>query len=86
MPFSPSAQCAKNVGTVIQETGAHQVCSETNQKLELDNIVLEVLCGDWFADVECVDDSVLNVIHTKTNLLCNSPIEIPYYSAENSPI
>ncbi len=83
MPFSPSAQCAKNVGTVIQ-------CSEClkwrlmytksalkrNHKSELENILLEVLCvcGDSLADVECDDDSVLNVIYTKTNLSCNSPI------------
>ena len=39
-----------------------------------------------FGDVECDDYSVLDVIHTKTNLSCNSPIEIPYYSAGNTPI
>ena len=95
MPFAPSAQYAKNVGTVIQ-------CSECSkwrlmytkstlkkkQKLELEKNLQEVLyvCGDSLADAECDDDSVLNVIHTKTNLSCNSPIEIPYYSAGNTPI
>ena len=59
-----------------------------NQKLELEKNLQEVLyvCGDSLADAECDDDSVLNVIHTKTNLSCNSPIEIPYYSAGNTPI
>ncbi len=37
------------------------------------------VCGDSFADVECDDDSVLNIIY---NLSCNSrfrivPLEIP---------
>ncbi len=95
MPFSPSAQYAKNVGTVVQ-------CSECskwrlmyaksalkkNQKSELEDILLEVLyvCGDTLTEVEHDDDSVLNAIHLKTNLSCNSPIEIPYYSAGNTPI
>ena len=59
-----------------------------NQKSELEKILLEVLhvCGDSFADVECDDESVLNVMYTKTNLSCNSPIEIPYFSAGNTPI
>ncbi len=93
MPFSPSAQYAKNVGTVIQ-------CSECskwrlmyaksalkkNQKSELEDILLEVLymCGDILTEVEHDDDSVLNAIHLKTNLSCNSPIEISYYSAGNT--
>ena len=41
------------------------------------------MCG--LAEVEYDDDSVLNA-HLKTNLSCNSPIEIPYHSAGNTPI
>lgn len=66
-----------------------QSALKRNQKSELEKILLEVLyvCGDSFADVECDDDdSVLHVIHTKANLSCGSPIEIPYYSAGNTPI
>ena len=59
-----------------------------NQKSELEDILLEVLyvCGDTLTEVEHDDDSVLNAIHLRTNLSCNSPIEIPYYSAGNTPI
>ncbi len=58
-----------------------------NQKSDLEKILLEVLyvCGDLFADVKCDDDSILNIIHTRANLSCNSSIEIPYYSAGNTP-
>ena len=54
---------------------------------ELEDILLEVLyvCGDSLTEVEYDEDSVLNVIHLKTNLSCNSPIESPYYSAGNTP-
>ena len=50
-----------------------------NQKSDLEKILLEVLyvCGDLFADVKCDDDSILNIIHTRANLSCNSSIEIP---------
>ncbi len=39
------------------------------------------VCGDSFADVECDDDFVLNIIY---NLSCNSSIEILYCSAGNT--
>jgi hypothetical protein len=35
----------------------------------------------WFADVECDDDSVLNVIHMKTNLSYSILLETPPYGA-----
>ncbi len=40
-----------------------------NQKSDLEKILLEVLyvCGDSFADVECDDDFILNIIHTRAN-------------------
>ena len=55
-----------------------------SQKCELEIILLEVLyvCGDSLSAIECDDSSVLNQLHTR----CNSPIEISYYSARNSPI
>ena len=44
------------------------------------------MCGDSLSAIECDDSSVLNQIHTRANLSCSSTIEIPYYSAGNSPI
>lgn len=47
---------------------------------------LDYTCGSIFADIEADEDSVLNSVYVKANLTCNSPIEIPYYTAGNAPI
>ena len=42
---------------------------------------LEYTCGSTFADIECDDHSVLRSVFVKANLTCNTPTEIPYYTA-----
>ena len=37
-------------------------------------------------DIEAEDDSVLRLVYAKANLTCNSPTEIPYYTAGNDTI
>jgi len=37
-------------------------------------------------DIEAEDDSVLRLVYEKANLTCNSPTEIPYYTAGNDLI
>ena len=44
------------------------------------------VCGDSLSAIECDDTPVLNVIYTRSNLSCSSPIEIPYFSAGHSPL
>lgn len=95
MPFPPSAQYAKNVKVVLQ-------CGEClkwrflyckyslkrDQREKLEQLVedLDYTCGSIFANIEADEDSVLNSVYVKANLTCNSPIEIPYYTAGNDPI
>ena len=47
---------------------------------------LSYTCGSTFNDVECEEDSILKSVYVKENLTCESPIELPYYSAGNDPI
>ena len=95
MPFSPSAQYAKNVGTVLQ----CEECSKwrlfyskaslkKDQKLELERLLdnFSYVCGNLLLDIECDEESVLNSVFVKANLACSNPIEIPYYSSGKDPI
>ena len=92
MPFAPSA---KNVKLVLQ-------CSDCSkwrllyakqllrlkQRQELERYLEELsyMCGSTFSDVECEEDNILKSVYVKQNLRCESPIEIPYYSAGNDPM
>lgn len=95
MPFAPSAQYAKNVKVVIQCGEClkwrvlyckHSLRKEQKEELEREIDVLEYTCGSTFADIECDDESVLTSVFVKANLTCNTPTEIPYYTAGNTPI
>ena len=95
MPFPPSAQYAKNVRVVVQCSDCSKwriLYSKQSLKLQqrreleayLDD--LSYTCGSTFADVDSAEDCVLRSIYIKQNLTCESPTEIPYYSAGNEPI
>ena len=95
MPFPPSAQYAKNVKVVFQCGECfkwrvlyfkHSLKKEQREELECLIEDLDYTCGSIFADIEPEEDSVLNSILVKANLSCNSPIEVPYYTAGNDPI
>ena len=53
------------------------------EKVELGGILEEIqyMCGGGLQDIEHDDRSALQKVFTRTNLVCSSPIEIPYYSA-----
>ena len=95
MPFPPSAQYAKNVKVVLQcgeclkwRVLYSKYSLKKDQREELEQLIedLDYTCGSIFADIEAGEDSVLNSIYVKANLTCNSPIEIPYYTAGNAAI
>lgn len=95
MPFSPSAQYAKNVKVVLQcgecfkwRVLYSKYSLKKDQREELEQLIedLDYTCGSIFADIEAEEDSVLNSVYVKANLTCNSTIEIPYYTAGNAPI
>ena len=78
MPFSPSAQCTKNVKVVLQcgeclkwreLYSKHSLKAAQKQELEREIETLEYTCRSTFADIECDDDSVLRTVFTsKFNL------------------
>ena len=92
MPFPPpSAQYAKNVKVVLQcgeclkwRVLYSKYSLKKDQREELEQLIedLDYPCGSIFADIEAGEDS----IYVKANLTCNSPIEIPYYTAGNAAI
>jgi len=97
-PFNPTAQTARNVGTVIQcqDCGKWR-CLHSNRKLkqaerdELSVILDTVLysCGSTLDDLkpeEGSDETVLNVVFVRANFCCRSAIEYTYYSAGYEPI
>ena len=95
MPFSPSAQYAKNVKVVLQcgecfkwRVLYSKYSLKKDQREELEQLIedLDYTCGSIFADIEAEEDSVLNSVYVKANLTCNSTIEIPYYTAGNAPM
>ena len=87
VPFSPTAQCAKNVGEIIQ-------CKEcekprllySSKKARLEQLTLlkrelqhiEYVCGSRLQDA---NENL--VIYVRENLNCNSQIEVPYYSVQH---
>ena len=58
------------------------------QKSELENILenISYVCGSTFSEIERDEESVLNEVYVKANVMCNCPIEIPYFSAWYEPI
>jgi hypothetical protein len=98
MPFSPSAQLAKNTGTVIQCT---QCCKwrvlyskYKLKKTQLDDLVrfteeFHYTCGTFIQNAVFYDEeykSVYENVYVKSNLVCETNIEIPYYSSSADPI
>ena len=88
MPFSPSAQYAKNVGVVLQCDECRKwrvIYSKTvlsaEQKDEL-KLVIAYTCGSRLQEIEGSVTGLLDKVYVKANLTCLSPIEIPYYSAK----
>ena len=92
IPFSPSAQSAKNVDLVIQ---CHE-CEKwrlihskhvlkPREKAELRQILQEIQysCGSGLQNIEHDEHSVLQKVFTRLNLTCSSPIEIPYYGTNS---
>lgn len=96
-PFNPTAQTAKNVGTVIQcEDCGKWRCMHAQKKLskkqrdELEVLLETILfsCGSNLSvgDEDEEDDennitSVIQNVHVRANLSCRSDIEFTYYSA-----
>ena len=63
------------------EADVLQTCSEKKSEVGVGKKTYRKfsMCGgDSLDDAECDNDSVLSVIHMKTNPSCISPIEIPY--------
>ena len=93
MPFTPTAQFARNVDVVIQchECEKWQLIYAKKvinrwEKVRLEKILEEVQysCGSSLQDIEHDDSSIL--CRFKTNLLCSSPMEIPYYGTYHEPL
>ena len=90
-PFSPTAQTAKNVGTVVQceECGkwrclhaAKKLHKKMRDELEVEMETILYSCGSVFENVDAGgDDSVLTNIYVRANIHCGSQIEKSYYSA-----
>ncbi len=61
------------------ETDVYQVCSEAKLEVRFGenstgSSLYSYVCGDSFADVECDDDSILNIIHTKLTCPATHPL------------
>ena len=94
MPFTPTAQYARNVDVVIQchECEKWRLLYAKNvvtrwEKTKLEKILEEVQysCGSSLQDIDD-ESSILCRVFTRTNLLCSSPMEIPYYGTYHEPL
>ena len=92
MSFSPSSQAAKNTNVVVQcdECGKWRCIYSklklkkyTAVKLNRFNQEFVYSCGTVLHE-QC--SNIIANVFVKVNLTCNSPIEIPFYSACNDPI
>ncbi|CAB4484550.1 unnamed protein product [Rhizophagus irregularis] len=95
MGFKPSAQCCKNVGTLIQcgECDKWRVIYSKSklalqESEELARFLDEIQYtdGDSFYDIASNDTNdsmkkLFSIVKVNNTLTCNSPIEIPYYSS-----
>ena len=95
MPFSPSAQYAKNVGVVIQCNECQRwrvIYSKTvlsrEERNELEEITESLIytCGSTLQNIQGTATGLLEKIYVKRNLTCTSFTEIPYYSAKYEDI
>ena len=89
-PFNPSAQTAKNVGSVIQceECGkwrclhaAKKMARKTRDELETHLDTFLYSCGSMLWNEEDEERSDLMHVYVRANLDCQSQIEFTYYSA-----
>ena len=94
MPFSPTAQYAKN-GLVVKCTdcGKPRVCyarrvidfkTKSQIKRELED--LDYSCGSTFDSIDDYENSHLRYIFVRKNLSCISLIEVPYYATKNDDV
>ena len=87
MPFSPTAQTAKNTKLLVEceECGKwrvlyskHVLKKQQVQKIEQELERLDYSCGSVFTNIDADNDALAQVLVRK-NLTCSEPIEIPYY-------
>ena len=83
-PFSPTAQTAKNVGTVIQceECGkwrclhaGKKLNKKMRDELEVEMETILYSCGSVFENIDATEESVLTNVYVRANLDCRSHIE-----------
>ena len=91
MPFSPSAQVAKNTKLVLQcEECLRWRCVYSKQKISKveKSQAMQLFeqfsnsCGASLQDVvefSGDDETIVSKLYTSAKLTCNSPMEIPYY-------
>ena len=98
VPFSPSAQTAKNVGFTITCVGCSKprllhsktVVKAVNQKGTKRMIEkIDYVCGSVLADYAGTgndrDLKLIANIYVRENISCASRIELPYYSVDHYP-
>ena len=93
MPFNPSAQTAKNTGIFLKcsDCSKPRVLHSKRKLKQEESLLVEGLlevytysCGANVQNISLDDEeqrAVLEKIFVRANLVCNSPIEVPYYSA-----
>ena len=91
MPFSPSAQCAKNVGIVVQCQDCDKwrclyskkkISRKLHGKVESALEDLSYTCGSVFSDLEDEEmRGVFDSVFVKASLDCSQPTEKPWYAA-----
>ena len=96
MPFTPTAQYAKNTMMTINcsECMKPRVCYakrklKENVRRKFIRILedLQYTCGSSLDDIEDEDpDSPVNVVKVRGNLVCDSLIEVPYFGANHKAI
>ena len=92
MPFSPTAQYAKNINLVVtcSDCDKPRVCyaqkkidAKQKSKIERELEDVDYSCGSSFDSIDDLEKSPLRFIHVRKNLSCNSLIEVPYYGTKN---
>ena len=95
MPFTPTAQYAKNTKMTVQfiECNKRMVCYAKNKIFQKNKSIIEreleelqYTCGSSFDAIDGYENSSLSLIHVRKNIDCKSPIEVPYYGANHSDI
>ncbi len=95
LPFNPTAHTASNVGMVVCCFECNKArCLHSRAKLKSCErpVVAQFLetvdysCGSSMNDIDCDESSVLKKLFVRENVDCQTPIELPYYSAKYPPI